>query len=309
MALTPSTSNTVTLANAGTSQNSGTAVFIPELWSDEIIAAYEKSLVLANLVRRMPMTGKKGDTLYIPKPQRGEASIKAAATEVTLQQDTNDRVAVVVDKHYEYSRLIEDIVDVQAMDSLRNFYTSDAGYALALQIDTDLYNLPAVSSYKQIGADGALDPYSDDSDPKINIGGTDVFDALFRNMIQELDDNNVPMDGRSIVIPPSVRNVIMGTKRYVSSDFVSGQPVANGQIGSLYGVDIYVSTNVKNHNGASKDGPVMLMLHSDAFVLAEQMGVRSQTQYKQEYLATLFTSDTLYGVQTLRAENAVAVVI
>jgi prophage maintenance system killer protein len=36
-------------------------------------------------------------------------------------------------------------------------------------------------------------------------------------------------------------------------------------------------------------------------VLVEQVAVRSQVQYKQEYLATLFTSDTLYGVQILRA--------
>jgi len=35
-------------------------------------------------------------------------------------------------------------------------------------------------------------------------------------------------------------------------------------------------------------------------VLVEQIGIRSQTQYKQEYLATLFTSDTLYGVAALR---------
>jgi hypothetical protein len=34
--------------------------FIPELWSDEIIAAYKKNLVLANLVNKMSMVGKKG---------------------------------------------------------------------------------------------------------------------------------------------------------------------------------------------------------------------------------------------------------
>jgi hypothetical protein len=39
--------------------NTTAATFIPEIWSDEIVAAYEKSLVLANLVNRMPMTGKK----------------------------------------------------------------------------------------------------------------------------------------------------------------------------------------------------------------------------------------------------------
>jgi hypothetical protein len=51
------------------------------------------------------------------------------------------------------------------------------------------------------------------------------------------------------------------------------------------------------------------MFHKDAFVLAEQMGVRSQTQYKQEYLANLYTADILYGVQELRDEAAVAIAI
>jgi len=50
-----------------------------------------------------------------------------------------------------------------------------------------------------------------------------------------------------------------------------------------------------------------MMFHKDAFVLAEQMGVRAQTQYKQDYLATLFTSDMLYGVKELRDEAAVAI--
>jgi hypothetical protein len=44
------------------------------------------------------------------------------------------------------------------------------------------------------------------------------------------------------------------------------------------------------------------MAHRDSMVLAEQLGVRSQTQYKQEYLSTLYTADTLYGVKTVRPE-------
>ena len=44
------------------------------------------------------------------------------------------------------------------------------------------------------------------------------------------------------------------------------------------------------------------MFHKDAMVLAEQQGVRSQTQYKQDFLATLYTADTLYGTQVVRPE-------
>ncbi len=54
--------------------------------------------------------------------------------------------------------------------------------------------------------------------------------------------------------------------------------------------------------GAGNSGAdrICLMGHKDSMVLVEQMGIRSQTQYKQDYLATLFTSDTLYGVKAMR---------
>jgi len=51
------------------------------------------------------------------------------------------------------------------------------------------------------------------------------------------------------------------------------------------------------------------MMHRDALALVEQMGVRSQTQYKQEYLGDLFTADTLYGVGELRDNAGVAIAV
>ena len=92
---------------------------------------------MANLVSKMSFKGKKGDTLHIPKPTRGNAAVKAAATAVTIQADAETEIQVLVNKHYEYSRFIEDITETQALSSLRQFYTADAGYALARQVDTD----------------------------------------------------------------------------------------------------------------------------------------------------------------------------
>jgi hypothetical protein len=51
------------------------------------------------------------------------------------------------------------------------------------------------------------------------------------------------------------------------------------------------------------------MLHKDAMVFAEQVGVRTQTQYKQEYLGDLFTADTIYGVGELRNDAGLAFVV
>ena len=281
--------------------NATAATFIPELWSDEIVAAYKNSLVMANVVNKMPMKGKKGDTIHIPKPTRGTASAKAASTQVTLQAATESEVVVTIDKHYEYSRLIEDITEVQAQASLRKFYTDDAGYALAKQVDTDLFaEAQASFTLYEVDGSGNLAAYTAN-------GAANAFtDAALRDGIQLLDDEDVPMDSRVLVVPPSAVNTIRGIDRYMSSDF-GGAGVIKGQIGTLYGIPVVVSTNCPAlESGVNKLG---VLMHKDAIVFAEQVGVRSQTQYKQEYLSTLFTSDTLYGVETIRAENGIGIVL
>jgi N4-gp56 family major capsid protein len=292
--------------------NTTGATFIPELWSDEIIAAYKQNLVMANLVSKMSFKGKKGDTLHIPKPTRGAAALKAASTQVTLQAATESEVQVLVNKHYEYSRLIEDITETQALASLRKFYTGDAGYALAKQVDTDLIQLgrgvqggSGTAAYNKavLAGDGST-LYVDGT----NVGNA-ITDAGIRKIIQTLDDQDVPMDGRCLALPPVARNTMMGLARFTEQAFTGetggGNTIRNGEIGNVYGVKVYVTTNADT--ATTTTTRIGMMFHKDAFVLAEQMGVRSQTQYKQEYLGTLFTSDMLYGVKELRDEAAVAI--
>jgi len=297
------------------------ATFVPEIWSDEIIASYQKNLKMAPLVKRIAMNGKKGDVIHIPKPTRGDANAKAADTAVTIIANTESELQVAINRHFEYSRLIEDIVEVQALSSLRQFYTEDAGYSLAVQVDNDLHAAgtgfgdggavvfsPAATDYQHTGCffndNGTTTQYTDDT----LVAGDEFTDAFFRDMIQKMDDNNVPMEGRNLIIPPATRNAIMGIDRYVSSDFVSGGTVNNGLIGNLYGVDVYVSANCRtieaagDNTASSVDTRAALLFHTEAVVMAEQLAVRSQTQYKQEYLSTLYTADTLYGVQVYRPE-------
>ena len=298
-------------AMGGAVDNTSAATFIPEIWSDEVIAAYKSNLVMANLVKKMSMTGKKGDTIHVPKPARGTATAKVAETAVTIQNSVESEVLININKHFEFSRLIEDITEVQALASLRQFYTGDAGYGLAKQVDNDLFTLAKSfgdgdgSSYVNSGSfqinttSGALEAY--DADGTADIGA--FSDAAFRALIQKMDDADVPMDGRSFVVPPSLRNAIMGIDRYTSTDFVNGKGVETGKIGNLYGVDVYVSTNVPvidTTGGASIRGAQLI--HKDTNVLAEQQAIRSQTQYKQEFLGTLYTADCLYGVQVMRPE-------
>ena len=296
------------------------ANFIPELWSDDVIAGYKKNLIIANLVTKINHNGKKGDTLHIPTPTRGVAAIKAAEEQVTIQANVEAKVDITIATHYEYSRIIEDIVAVQAIDSYRAFYTDDAGYALATKVDTDLFAQAeglqtgtvggtGASSWEVavIGGDGTT-AYTGNSS-----NATTLTDVGIRKMIQTLDDADVPQTERYLVIPPVERNTLMGLARFTENAFTGevgqGNTIRNGMIGDLYGIQVYVTSNCPTASGTSDTDRVGLLMHKDALVFVEQMTVRTQTQYLQQWLGDLFTADTLYGVGELRNDAGIAFVV
>jgi N4-gp56 family major capsid protein len=286
------------------------AKFIPEIWSDEVVATYKKQLVAANLIKKMNFKGKKGDAVHIPKPGRGSANAKAANTQVTLNTDTATEVIVNIDQHWEFSIMIEDIVSAQSLASMRQFYTDDAGYALARKVDSLLLELGRGVN----GGDGTAaytGAYSGADGTTAYTGTAGALtDAAIRRTIQRLDDADTPMDGRFLIVPPSTRNTLMGIQRFTEQAFVgeagSSNTIRSGEVGNVYGVPVFVSSNAD----AATDGDrICLLGHKDFAVLVEQMGVRTQTQYKQEYLGDLFTADTLFGVKELRDGAAIALAV
>lgn len=324
--------------------------FIPEIWSDEVIARYKANLILANLVTKVSFKGKKGDTLHIPVPARGSASAKAANTAVTLIADTATAVDVLVNKHFEYSKLYEDIAEMQALASMRRFYTDDAGYALSKQVDQDLMLLghyfnggnttvSATNAWETgvIGGDGST-AFSGASTGN----GTALTDAGLRKAIQTLEDNDIASNELKLVIPPVEAAVLRGIARFTEQAFVgNGNVIKTGMLGNLYGVEVFVSSNcpwihvdgdgnqATNFSGTALTASTTdaygltidfsgdtdtkyracLLMHKDAVAHAEQMGIRTQSQYKQEYLGTLVTSDTVYGVKTLRDYAGLALIV
>ena len=295
------------------------ATFIPEVWSDEVIAAYKSNLVLANLVKNMNHQGKKGDVVHIPSPVRGEANQKSSETQVTLISNVENEVLINIDQHWEHSRMIEDIVTTQALNSLRQFYTDDAGYSLAKRVDSELGDLfsgfQGGTDYSGavVGADGST--AWDGSASGDTGNGSSLTDAGIRRMIQTLDDEDVPMSQRYLVIPPVEKNNLLGIQRFTEQAFVgevgAANSIRNGRVGNIYGVEVYVSSNVPTvtADDTTTDYRVASMFHESAMVLITQLAPRVQTQYKQEYLSDLLTVDTLFGIGELRDNAAVVAVV
>lgn len=327
--------------------------FIPELWSDEVIAVYRQKLVLGNLVTKISFKGKKGDTLHIPVPARAEASAKAANTQVNLLASTNSTIDILIDKHFEYSKLYEDIAEMQALSSMRKFYTDDAGYALAKRVDKDLHLLGAgfnagsiagaTNLYEKgvIGGDGST--LFSGATPG---NGTALTDAGLRRAIQTLEDQDISSGELNFIIPPVEANVIRSIARFTEQAFVgNGDTLKTGRLGNLYGVEVFTTSNCPfihvnsitstqsvTFTSAAPTGAsfvdefgltvdwntssptdakfrACMLMHKDAMAHAEQMSIRSQSQYKQEYLGTLVTSDTVYGVKELRDYAGLAIIV
>lgn len=299
------------------------ATFIPELWSDEVIASYQKNLVLANLVTRINHKGKKGDTINIPTPVRGSATSKGENSLVKIQGDTHANTALSIDKHYEYSVLIEDMAEVQALSSLRRFYTEDAGYALSTQVDLDLFNKAAAlnggngtagnsgwNKAQVFNSSGVLSDW-DRSGTGNAVSLATGGDAAIRAMVEKLDLADVPQDGRAIVLTPRQYTDMLGIQRYTEQAFIGdGNAIKTGKVGQIYGIDVYVTNAMGTTQCAT--GSVVhdigLVLHKDAMALVEQLGVRSQSSYMQEYLGDLYTADTIYGVGEMRDASGFAFV-
>jgi hypothetical protein len=299
------------------------ANFIKKLWSDEVIAVYKANTVMVPLAQSMPFSGEKGNTVYIPKPARGSVTAKSATNGVTLNVETSGLFTLTIDQHFEYSRLIEDIAKIQAMDSMRAFYTDDAGYAHALSLDAAIHAqaakfsgsnatpLVAGAAYNKavIGGDGSTAWVQTGSG-----NGSALTDAGIRRAIQWLDDNNVPARMRSLVVPPVEKRRLLGLPRFTEQAFVgesgSSNSIRNGLIGDIYGVPVYVSTNVPTVDSSDCTSyRPCLLLQEEAIVVAEQLAPRAQSQYKQEFLSDLFTVDTIYGLGTPRTEAGVVLMV
>lgn len=303
------------------------ANYIPEVWSLEVIAAYKANNVMRNRVTLFNHNKKKGDTINVPKFTRSLAVAKAAGSQVTLAAPTHGVVQISLNKHFEHSKLLEDIVAIQAMDTLRQAYTDDAGYALSRQVDFDLHvlgtgfqggtldatpgtpdaNTLTYGTGAVIGSDGSTAWSATGAG-----NGAHLTDAGIRRILRNMDDDNLPMSDRTIVVPPVEKEILLGIPRFTEQAFQgSGAPISNGKLGDIYGVPVFVSTNCGNTTNTSTTTAyrACLFFHKSAIALAEQMSVRTQTQYKQEYLADLFTADMIYGVAELRDDGGYAVIV
>jgi hypothetical protein len=322
------------ILSAGSRTRSNSA-FIPELWEDETIAVYKSNLVMPQMTVVMNHVGKKGDTVHVPRPNREEALQKAADTPVTVQATQETQTPYLIDQHWYRAKLIEDIATLQANDRFRQFYTDDFGYSLAKRIDiqlhleTQLLNAAGIGTVTDptaeanaaldgavVGAlsSGALVQW--DPTASSDAGNAAALtDEAIRRFIRVLDDNDVPVMGRYLVIPPVEKENLLGINRFTEQSFVGevgdGNSIRNGMIGNVYAVEVFVSTNCTTDTADddTTEFRVASMFQEEALVLIEQQRPRFRTQGMLEFMGELMVADNVFGTGILRPEAGLAICV
>jgi len=270
------------------------AVFVPEVWAADIQKHTKANLVLADLVKRADAdVAQFGDKVHFPFLAEVSARDKSAGTDVTFDAATESEITLDIDKHKYFAFVVEDIVKAQSKYDLRAAYTEAAGYAMAKAIDSSLAAL-ATGFSQTVSAGAALED-------------ADVIDA-----IQTLDAADVPRENRAFVIHPEAMADLRALDKFTRYDAVGQQGIQagrnNGLVANVYGIDVYMTTQVSTTAG-TPDLLNNMLFHRDALVAAIQVAPKVEAEYSVDKLGWKVAAHTIFGVKELRDDFGVRVTL
>jgi hypothetical protein len=282
---------------------------IPLLWGEKINEFFKLKLMIADFFtdRSSELAGG-GSALYTPNLTEFTAAAKSNATAVTLNNATDTKITLTVDQWYEVSFAIEDREAAQVKHSyyLQERYAQGAGYTIAKKLEVALAEL--------------FDNFS----TTVGASTTSVADSEIRAAIAALEAIGIDttQDVAFFVHPNVFWKQIQNLDKFsLAVNSPVNDPTAKVPKATLYGIPVYISANVQYISGTV--GRTNALAHKDALHWATsplgsggslsggsmtgKYGVRVQSNYLPEYLATLTTADLLYGVVENRDTAGVAI--
>lgn len=267
------------------------AVFRPNIWAKEVLAARESVLVLVPRIKHYDRDIKNaGQTVEIPNLSNLTANLKVAGTAVTLNYPTETKTTITINQHYESSFMLEDFAEIQSAYDAASEYTSKTGYALAEKMDATVVTCLTDNATYSAGA-----------------FGTALNDTTILVANRYLDEAKAPMNDRTFAVTPQGKQQMLAIDKYVRYDALgTGAGIVNGKIGTIYGLDVVMSQNLRV-TAATPVENNNLLFHKEAAAIAVQQDIKFASQRKEEYMAELFVASSLWGVKILRADHAVVV--
>jgi hypothetical protein len=244
---------------------SGSAGFIPEIWSGKLQVKFYKSTVLGEITNN-DWEGEikgQGDKVQIRTIPTITIRSYEKGMNLTNEVPLSTPVELNIDKGKYFSVVVDDVDEVQADVKLMDMFTNDAAQQMKIAIDGDVLNnvaadaasankgatAGAISANINLGASGAPVAVTKDG-----ASSTREILSLLLDMGQVLDEQNVPEDGRWVVIPAWMATMLkLSEIRQVQISGDDASPLRNGKIGQIDRFTLYVSNNLSSFTDLGSD--------------------------------------------------------
>ena len=294
---------------SGRTQYSGN--FIPEIWSGKLQAKYYKTTVfseIANTDWEGEIKGQ-GDKVHIRTIPTISVRDYTKGMNLTNEVPVSTPLELTIDYGKYFSVVVDDIDAHQADVKLMDMFTNDASQQMKIAIDALVLDgvkaaaatankgatAGAISGNLNLGTDAAPVAFSKSS----------ALDTIL-NMGLALDEQNVPEEGRWIVLPAWAGALIKGSElrqAYLTGDSVS--PLRNGKIGMIDRFTVYLSNNLPK----TADGDSYIMAGTrDAISFASQI-TNVETLRAQSTFGNIMRGLNVFGYKVTKPEALVNGVI
>ena len=266
---------------------STTDVFLGEMWADAVLEFAQKRMQLRNQITDFSALATGVDRINIPQVKEDTKRDKSADSAVTYDANTDTSRTIPLDQHIYEAKRIEDIANVQSNQSLFEVYASSMGYSLAKGVEA--YLAGKIQGHTQNLVTLATDDI--------------ILPAELRSGLELLLDQNYDYtDGDTFFYAnPKAYMGLMGQGDFTESqkrgDAVN--PIVSGNVMEIYGMPVYPSTDW-SEGGVNISGSVF---KRESVYYAEQFGVRSQSAYDIDHLATSVVVDMLFGATLSHPEE------
>ncbi len=296
---------------AGQTTNSYTTNFIPEIWSGKLQVKFYQSTVLGEITNNDwegEITGQ-GDKINIRTIPTITIRDYTKGLNLTNEVPISTPTTLSIDHGKYFSVVVDDIDKAQSDLALIDMFTNDAAQQMKIAIDGAVLN-----DIKGAAANANKGATAGASSANINLG-TDATPFSFSkvtaldcilNMGLALDEQNVPEDGRWLVIPAWAAALIKGSdlrQAYLTGDDTS--ILRNGKLGMIDRFTVYVSNNLPK----TADNDYYIMAGTrDAVSFASQI-TDVETLRSTSTFGNIMRGLNVYGYKVVKPEALINAVI
>jgi hypothetical protein len=231
--------------------------FIPEVFSKLLQAKfYSKSILpeISNTDYEGEISGQ-GDKVIIRTVPA--VTINDYAGTITTQELTTAKIEMLIDKAKYYSFKVDDVLAAQADINMLDGASTDASEGMRIAVETEVL-AGAVTGATTIGA-------------QTDVTTANILENIL-TMSKQLDELNIPEEGRFIVLSPEYISMLKQSElrqAYLTGDATS--PLRNGLVGMIDRFKVFQSNMVyKPASGGDAGYTHVLAGHPKALSFASQ---------------------------------------